>query len=113
MIAGHCEFRHLERDVATKPNDFSPILTSFARSAATNQCSTSFGNAKVRLWLIALVWAFVLRDRSAPDSGHMSGYVGFRPLRFRTAPNFGRGLGRCDMTQLILNGLLKTDKVPA
>ena len=63
--------------------------------------------------LIALVWAFVLRDRSAPDSGQMSGYVGFRPLRFRTAPNFGRGLGRCDMTQLILNGLLKTDKVPA
>ena len=47
-----------------------------------------------------MVWAFVQRDRSAHDSGHMSGYVGLRPLRFGTTLNCGRGVGLCEMAIL-------------
>ncbi len=30
---------------------FAPILMSFSGSVVSDQCSTSFGNARVRLWL--------------------------------------------------------------
>ncbi len=52
------------------------------------------------LWLCASFRPVVLYDRSAPDSGHTSGYVGFHPLRFRTTLNCGRGVGRCEMAKL-------------
>jgi hypothetical protein len=57
-----------------------------------------------RFWLIGTVWAFVQRDRSAPDSGPMSAYVGYRTLRFRTTLNCGRGVDRCEMPKLTPTG---------
>ena len=34
-------------------DNFAPILTGFSRSVVSDQCSTSFGKARVRFWLNA------------------------------------------------------------
>ena len=56
------------------------------------------------LWLGATILAFAQRNRSAPDSGHMSCDVGFRPLCFRTTSNYGHRLGRCEMAHVTRSG---------
>ena len=51
----------------------APILISFSGSVVSDQCSTSFGNARVRSWLQADIQSLEIEVCSTPNFGHSRG----------------------------------------
>ena len=51
-------------------DNFAPILTSFSRSVVSDQCSTSFGKARVRFWLLADTLTAIEKGLLLTQSGH-------------------------------------------
>ncbi len=48
------DLRHLEGDVTAMGDDLGSDLDQFSRIVVSDQCSTSFGNARVRMKLARL-----------------------------------------------------------
>ena len=49
QVHRHGDFRHLERDIATMADNLGSDLDQLSRSVVSDQYSTSFGNASVRM----------------------------------------------------------------